>query len=249
MDQECQEIIDPVKYISVCDFVNKMVKRTRVFKYRKGTRKLRRMLKKGYTRPVRPTRYGLSSNVHAYQRWATPSTASFTTAESANSEKFTLDSLVNSSELTNLYDQYRIDKVTVYIRLMNNPDATYVVNNPPNNNYSNYFPKLWYYRDYDDSGTLTVSQMREVGKSKYKILRPNSAVKISLKPACLTQVYATAVTTGYAPKWNQRLDVGASNIPHYGLKWTVDAEGSALGAGSWYIRVEYKYHVTMFNSR
>lgn len=203
----------------------------------------------------RPLRRGLMGRtVHAYRRYGTPSTVTMTGAatESDNSDTFALSNVVGYTELTNLYDQYKIKSVTMKFHLISNPDRLTTPGTDPAANYltpPNY-PKLWYYRDYDDSSALTLAQMREVGKAKFKILKPNSVVSIKLRPAVLTQLYRTAVTTGYSPTWVKRIDCSQSDIPHYGLKWIMESDGVTLFTNSQYLlRIEYVYNLTMFNSR
>lgn len=219
-----------------------------------------------YVRRVRPalaSRYRrarrgmMSRQNHAYRRYGVPSTVTMTGTvgvvnESDNSDVFTLSSVTNYSELTTLYDQYHINAVTMKFHLVSNPDRLTTPGTDPAANYltpPNY-PKLWYYRDYDDSAPLTLTQMREVGKAKFKIMRPNSVISIRVRPAVLTQLYRTAVTTGYTPSWPKRLDCTQADIPHYGLKWILETDGVSLFNTSQYIvRIEYVYDLTFFNSR
>ena len=199
-------------------------------------------------------RGGLSRNVHMYRRWAQPSTVLLTgpATELSVADKFTLNEVVNSSELVNLYDQYKIVCVVVKFQLLTNPD----IHVPPGGNASTannnpmFYPRLWYYRDYDDENTLTLAQMREVGKAKFKVLRPNTTISVKLKPAVAMQVYRTVATTGYAPVWPKRLDCSANDIPHYGLKYVLETGGVApWNSGQFQLRVERLYYLKMFNSR
>lgn len=210
--------------------------------------------------PIRPSnrklikRGGISRNVHLYKRWGQSSNL-FTTAgatEQSWADKFTLNEVVNSSELVSLYDQYKISCVVVKFQMVSNPDvpqppganASTTINNPM------FYPKLWYYRDYDDENTLTLQQMREIGKAKCIVLRPNRIYSVKLKPAVAMQVYRTAVTTGYAPTWPKRLDCAANDIPHYGLKYVLDTNGVApWNSGQFQLRVERQYYLKMFNTQ
>lgn len=201
----------------------------------------------------RPKRRGLNSNVHSFKRWATTGTANIAYPATTYSgvEKFTLDSLVSSTELTNLYDQYKINAVVVKIRLVNNPDATYMPGiTSVDSSGSNYYPRLWYVRDYDDNSTLTLDEIKQCGKAKCVTLKPNVEYKIKVKPAVAMQVYRTTTTTGYAPMWPKKLDCSQSDIPHYGIKWVFDGMGVTRRSNDiWNLRFEYQYYVTMFNTR
>lgn len=207
------------------------------------------------SRRYRRARLGvMSRDVHAYRRYGTPTTVTLTGAatESDNSDSFSLSSVTNYSELTTLYDQYRIRSVTMKFHLVTNPDRLTIPGTDPAANYlapPNY-PKLWYVRDYDDNTAVTLATMREMGKAKFKIMKPNSIISVKLRPAVLTQLYRTAVSTGYSPQWPKKLDCSQSDIPHYGLKWIIDTDGVSLFTNSQYIvRIEYVYDLTFFNTR
>lgn len=199
-------------------------------------------------------RGGVSRNVHFYKRWGQPSTNILTgpSTEQSWADKFTLNEVVNSGELISLYDQYKITCVVVKFQLLTNPD----IHVPPGGNASTannnpmFYPRLWYYRDYDDENTLTLQQMREIGKAKFKVLRPNTTISVKLKPAVAMQVYRTAVTTGYAPMWPKRLDCAANDIPHYGLKYVLDTGGVVpWNNGQFQLRVERQYYLKMYNTQ
>lgn len=199
----------------------------------------------------------MSREVHAYRRYGTPSTVTMTGTvgvvnESDNADKFTLDSVTNYTELTTLYDQYRIRSVTMKFHLVTNPDRLTTPGTDPASNYlapPNY-PKLWYVRDYDDSSAVTLTTLREMGKAKFKVMKPNSVISVRIRPAVLTQLYRTDLTTGYSPSWPKKLDCSQSNIPHYGLKWIVETDGVSLYTNSQFIvRVEYVYDLVFFNTR
>ena len=93
-------------------------------------------------------RGGISRNVHYYKRWGQPSTNILTgpSTETSWADKFTLNEVVNSSELVNLYDQYKILCVVVKFQLLTNPD----IHVPPGGNASTannnpmFYPRLWY---------------------------------------------------------------------------------------------------------
>lgn len=197
---------------------------------------------------------GRSNDVHSYRRWGTPTTVTMTGAatESDNVDTFMLSAVTGYTELSNLYDQYKIRSVTMKFHLVSNPDRLTTPGTDPAGNYltpPNY-PKLWYVRDYDDGTAVSLATMREMGKAKFKILRPNSICSVTVKPAVLTQLYRTLTTTGYSPSWPKKLDCSQSDIPHYGLKWIIDTDGVSLFTNSQYIvRIEYVYNLTMFNTR
>lgn len=201
----------------------------------------------------RPARRGVSSSVHYYKRWGTPSTVTLTgTTESNNAETFSLNAVQSYTELTNLYDMYHISAVVVKFTLLTNPDGIYPPGQNPTTTTNNptWYPKIWYYRDYDDAATLTLAQMREVGKAKCKILKPNSFVTVKIKPACAQQIYYNGVTPAFNAVWPKKLDCTYPGVPHYGLKWIIDTQGvTPWSSGQFIVRVEYNYYLRMMNTR
>jgi len=146
---------------------------------------------------------------------------------------FSLSSLRNSTDFTNLFDQYRIDKVDLYFRLVNNPDAqtsTTVA--------SSYFPTLWYVKDVDDVTSMTVADMQEKQGVKRVIMNPQTLVKISVVPKFQKMVYQTLTNTGYGPAsgW---LDCIDTNVPHYALKTVFNVPATGV---DWNVEVQAKYH-------
>lgn len=222
-------------------------KRKRTFSKtpRRTTYKRRRTLK-------RSLRRGLSSNVHMYKRWGTANTVECTGTETDQAIAFTLQNVSGYSELTALYDRYQISAVTVKFQLINNPELIYVPGTDPTTTINNptFYPKLWYYRDYDDISTINLSAMREVGKAKFKVMKPNTVLSVRLKPAVLRQIYRSAITTAYEPCWPKSLDINAADTPHYGLKWILDSNGvTPWNNGKFFVRVDYVYTLKLLNSR
>lgn len=185
----------------------------------------------------------MSVNMHCFKRYTNAQTFQIAAplTELDQCQIFQFAHLINSSEFTTLYDRYKLTGVTMKFQLINDPDSSYDPTGVSNTG-STFFPKLWWIRDYDDSSTETLDQFRQRAGVKYTILKPNKEVKIFVKPAILTQLYSTATTTGYSPKWNQWIDIGNTNVPHYGLKWIFDTNGIAARTDRpWYLRVEMQY--------
>lgn len=199
-------------------------------------------------------------DVHRFCRWATNGTddsaqGSWTQSVEGVTESinpvFKLNYLPNYTEFTNLYDQYKITTVVCHVQLVSNPDAGNILNSATaGNNSSNWYPKLWYVRDYDDSSSLTLDDMRQYAKAKMVVLRPNKTYRIACKPAILMQAYDTAISTAYIPKWNQWVDAASSGVPYYGLKFFVDCMNfDPADAAPFRVRFDVKYYVTMKTPR
>jgi len=191
-----------------------------------------------------------AANQHIYTRYAgTPADISTAAIEYNKAESFTFNSIKAYSEFSALYDRYRITSVQMQVTLINNPDSTWALNDPltagAKAQVSNWFPKFWYVKDYDDANSITLSEIRERSKVKCMVLRPNKLYKINIRPAILNQTYATIATTGYSPHWKQWIDMKDVDVPHYGLKWVLDMQGLDPNNDVPYkLRIEYKYFFT-----
>lgn len=145
----------------------------------------------------------------------------------ARNYNFTFDMLQQSTEFTELFDNYRITMIELRIQLIVNPNAAY-----PNNattssatvNPTNWYPKLWYVVDKDGGATETLATMRERQGVRCRVLQPNKEVVIRFKPAVRTLTYTTATTQGFAPK-SIKLDMADANVPHYGINMVFDSNG------------------------
>lgn len=163
-------------------------------------------------------------NVHSFRRYAADTRVNTTGTTSSHSIEYLFQNIINPNDFADLYDRYMITCVVHKFRLVNNPDAAFKHNNEAAQvwNTSNFFPKLWYCPDYDDSSTETLQELQQRSKTKCMVLQPNKQYKIVVKPAVTIQTYRTTTTTGYAPKWKQWIDMGQRDVPHYGLKFVVD---------------------------
>jgi len=146
-------------------------------------------------------------------------------------------------EFTNLFDNYKITKIQMTFQLITNPTAVYYtnLNNTSSGNNSNWFPKMWYVRDYDGGSTETISSMKERQGVKCRILEPNKMIKISFVPRVRTLIYKTSTTEGYAPK-SIKLDMTDVEVPHYGLHVVWDTNGiDVVDTVPFKINVETKF--------
>jgi len=155
--------------------------------------------------------------------------------ENGFSFQFSLASLRNFSDFTNLFDQYKINQVDLYFKLIQNPEAPTTTNT-----VATYYPTLWYVRDYDDSSTMTVANMQEKQGAKRIVMKPDAIQKISVVPKFQRMIYQTLTSTGYGPGTGF-LDCVDSGVPHYALKTTFQVPASGA---TWQVEVQAKYHVS-----
>lgn len=132
--------------------------------------------------------------------------------------------MVAYGEFTNLFDYYKIEKVTMTFQLITNPDSNSCLNVSATSQVSNWYPKMWFVRDYDGGSTETIASMKERQGVKCRVLQPNKIIKISYVPRVRTLIYKTDTTEGYAPK-QIRLDMADATVPHYGLHVVYDTNG------------------------
>lgn len=217
--------------------------------------KAARMKGRGILRPTRRARGRragrlLKYNVHSYKRMCTPTTID--TSASANSYDgsivFSLDQVRASSELTALYDQFMITGVKVMFQLVTNPDSGTVTNSATSANATNFFPKLMYVRDYDNTTVETPNELRERNNTKIRVLEPNKIVSVFLRPAVRNNIHLDGITPASSPIWNQWLDCSATQVPHYGLKYSVENLGHTA-TQSYRLRIDYVYYIKFKNVR
>lgn len=171
---------------------------------------------------------GFSLNTHRFSRFSGAFTVDMTGTEQPLSFEFKLSDLYSYSEFTSLFDKYRLDRAVVYIQMINNPNSiayTNVSSTGTGNVGVNWYPKMWYISDHDDSNTTTIAAIKERVGVRCCVMKPNVIKKISVKPACAVQLYKTATAAGYGPRYGQFIDMANSDVPHYGLKCVFDPLG------------------------
>lgn len=183
-----------------------------------------RFLRPGWKKRLSKSRIGLI-NVHSFRRWAATDQRLSGTGGTGYADVFTLDKLPQYTEFDTLYDRYMITSVVVKFQLISNPDSAYFPGSSTTVNADNWYPKLWYYTDYDDNTAPTsLDDVKQVARAKHVVLRPNKEIKVVVKPAILAQTYRTSTSTGYAPVWKQWVDIANVDVPHYGLKYWMDRD-------------------------
>lgn len=193
-------------------------KRARYAARKSVTRRAKRRM------PMRSTI--MTRNLHMFSRFTNDVRVNVTGTTQSGAIQLLFNELRGFAEFQDLFDRYMITTVVHKFRLVSNPDAPAYLNGVINTggdwNSSNWFPKLWWCPDYDDNNAETLQQLQERARTRCKILKPNSFIKIAYRPAIAAQVYRTLTSTGYSPQWNQWIDMGTTDVPHYGLKFVVD---------------------------
>lgn len=139
-----------------------------------------------------------------------------------------LSDVPNSSEYAALFEQYRIIGVQYTFRLMDNPDANNYINSTVFTNGANFYPKLWWIQDRDDSTVPTLISIRERGEAKCAILKPDRFIKVYVKyPNTLDEIQANLGSTLAQSMRRTWINTEVANVPHWGLKVVLDKMGYA----------------------
>jgi len=134
------------------------------------------------------------------------------------------DDMMAYGEFTNLFDYYKINKIQMTFQLITNPDSNSTLNGSSVSQVTNWYPKMWYVRDYDGGSTETISSIKERQGVRCRVMEPNKVIKISFVPRVRTLIYKTSTTEGYAPRC-LKLDMSDVTVPHYGLHVVWDTNG------------------------
>lgn len=129
------------------------------------------------------------------------------TVPTFSSYQFALSDLPNNSEFTNLFDEYRILKVSIMF-------IPYLIST--NTSANNPVPIFAYVVDKDDAGTpSSLNDLLQYPACKVQSVLRRASVKFV--PRISAAVYGGPATTSYGSKvmW---LDCSNSGVPHYGLK-------------------------------
>lgn len=165
--------------------------------------------------------------VHTFSRRAAPIDEEMNGLYLARNYAYQFDMLQQSSEFSELFDNYKITMIELRIQLLNVPSATTVLNGQGTGlpfNPTNWYPKVWYVIDHDGGSTETLGTMRERQGVRCRILQPNKDIVIRFRPKVNTLTYKTATTQGYAPK-SIKLDMADASVPHYGVNMVFDSNG------------------------
>ena len=119
--------------------------------------------------------YG-SLTTHRYSRHGSGAVLNVDSATYVTALSFSLSGAKGYTELQNLYDRYRLDKIVVSYQLISNPDASMQLLTNTVYNAANWFPTMWYSDDHDDASTETIDQLKKGSGVKNRILKPNEKV-------------------------------------------------------------------------
>jgi len=192
-----------------------------------------------------------TGSIYKFSRWAanitgtTSATApnmkiSFPAGGSAYTQALTMQlaNLPNATDFQNLFDMYKIDKVDFVFSLIQNPDNT----QSSVNLTDAYYPRMWYVYDADDANPIGLDAIRQVQGARYRMLKPNEFVKLSVVPKFQSLSYKTSTSEGFRPSTGF-LDIQDTDIPHFGLKVVVDFNGNNTQR-TYDVQCQARYHIS-----
>ena len=151
--------------------------------------------------------------------------------------------LPNYTELTALYDQYRIDWVEM--------EFIYSINSSVGS--TSPLPVMYLAKDYDDPGSAPITALQQYDSCvtwQMGDQRGEGKKVIRVRPNVDINVYNTAVSNGFARSPPIFIDTQSPNVPHYGVKVAMDpikfaASSTVLG----YLSINMKYHLSMMHTK
>lgn len=159
---------------------------------------------------------------------------------------FGLNQIAQYAAYKDLFEYYRIDKVVATFRYKGTAAPGTTTQTIPRMNEVN--PIIFFKVDHDDISTQTVAQMRQSAKTReHQLSNSKPEFSITFKPAVQVEIYKTALSSAYGPKWGTWLRTDDDNVPHYGLKMHVCAFKNAdFDPGQ--VIVSYKMYISFKNN-
>lgn len=161
---------------------------------------------------------------------------------------FNLKQIVNWNELTELFDQYRIDKIELKVMYQSNVSPIDSEGRPGK---TSPLPIMYYTPDFDDhTAPPSQASVLEYGATKMRILSANDTFSIFLKPNIAKAVYQ-GLTNAYESARPNKIDCNYSQVEHFGMKYFFRNwfDANTDGTANAKLTIQPIFHVTMFNDR
>lgn len=154
---------------------------------------------------------------------------------------FKLDDLDNSSSLSGVFDLYRINAVVLRFWPITNNYVTPVTGIPNAN-----IPTLQWATDYTDATAPSTPAVLSRFANLHSV-QWNKPISIKLRPAVVSELYRSATTTAYTPKWKQWIDHQYPTVPHYGIKGAITGISANMTVG--YFKYMATYYISLKGSK
>lgn len=193
------------------------------------------------------------NKVHSFVRWADKDAQfgtnspqgiiSETGSDQHQSYEFRLSNLVNVSDFSNLYDMYRINKIQLML------EPVFTSNGQFYNNLNVLSKKIRVVHDYNSNNVLT-NEDDYLEYSNCKSYLATRMIKITLYPKINNKVEGNLGADAYTSINSNKvwLDMGATNVPHQGLKVFIPEDISNVEQVPLF-RVRAKYWISCKNSK
>lgn len=128
---------------------------------------------------------------------------------------FTLSSVINASEFSALFDQYRITGLKLNFYMVRNLGNAAVVNG--------IRPRMYIVTDYDTSTSpASFDELREYSNCRVHQFDEAKPFSYFLRPKILAEVYRTAVSTGTAPRRPPWVSTTHLDLQHFGVRLGIE---------------------------
>jgi hypothetical protein len=120
------------------------------------------------------------------------------------------------ADISNLFDEYRINSVTwTLMPVINTVDASETLASPTTSDPG----VLQFVVDFDDDDTPTSETTLQQYESYRRMPFKGPSITSTITPAISVPVFQSTIATGYRPKRLQWIDLRYPAIPHYGWKY------------------------------
>jgi len=161
---------------------------------------------KGRSRGQERLGYGVRMAVHRFKRCFFFGTQSYTTTSFAVEPSLSLSD--GYTELTALFDQYRITKFDVTVIPFQTEGAA-----APGT--ASVVPGLFAVVDQDGTGPTAITDFLQRGVVPTSLTR--TQVFTCVNPSVADEVYGGGITTAYTPSRSPWIDAAKADVPHYGM--------------------------------
>jgi len=159
-------------------------------------------------------------------------------------DAFKLECTPHHSELTDLFDQYKIKKVELTFFYSNTEQAAVAGATTTTHNM------LMHYGVKDTDDGTPVANAAELSEyASCKITQLSKPYTVTIYPKIAIAAYQDGVFTAYAADTNKWIDSDFPDVEYYGYKWGLDFLGDNTNAQIGMLKVVSKYYIDCRNTK
>lgn len=175
-------------------------------------------------------------NIVRSTRWISSNAFPSTSAESPTPFNFKLNQLPGYTEMTNMFDQYRITRVDVLYEPASRAGSSAATG-------SSGAPVMWTQVDYDSTSTVSIAQLAE--RENTMIHSAFDRWEHSFIPKIASAAYQSAVASGYyIENGNPWISTSTPGVEYYGFKFSFPQVTSTTQFGG---TLFFRVHVELKN--